>query len=391
MQNSSKRPGFTLVELLVVIAIIGVMVGLLLPAVQAAREAARRMSCGNNFKQLGLGLHNYHAAYNRLPMNAGGSRNPVPGNNNNNELKLSFLVGVLPFIESQALWEQIASPMTNTAGSPNPAIFAAMGPLTENGQYTPWRTQTPSFRCPSDPTNPVTGQFGFNNYAACGGDAYFEQHHAGITNEGVSSGDGTWGDEAASRWGRGAFRSRHFTGFRDFLDGTANTIMCGEMVVDSNTREIVGAALMNQPGNVCNSPVSYNTPANVDPLRPKFYTAGATLEGNMNNTRGRRWQDGQYGYTTVHTIVAPNGISASRSWYGNFGFYTMASRHQGGCHVLMTDGAVKFVTDSIEAGNQNRPAPGCTGGGADAGMISPYGLWGALGTRSSKETNAEVP
>ena len=69
----SSRPGFTLVELLVVIAIIGVLVGLLLPAVQAAREAARRMSCSNNFKQIGLGIHNYHSAFKQLPTNGTGT------------------------------------------------------------------------------------------------------------------------------------------------------------------------------------------------------------------------------------------------------------------------------------------------------------------------------
>ena len=73
MKNSISRRGFTLVELLVVIAIIGVLVGLLLPAVQAAREAARRMSCSNNFKQIGLGIHNYHSAYKQLPMHVGGT------------------------------------------------------------------------------------------------------------------------------------------------------------------------------------------------------------------------------------------------------------------------------------------------------------------------------
>lgn len=127
MKSFQRRSsGFTLVELLVVIAIIGVMVGLLLPAVQAAREAARRMSCGNNFKQIGLGLHNYHAAYNKLPSAGYGTRMHTG--------RLNCLVGILPFVEQQALWEQISNPLQVPAGTtPTPSgaingIWPAFGP-----------------------------------------------------------------------------------------------------------------------------------------------------------------------------------------------------------------------------------------------------------------------
>lgn len=111
-----RRAAFTLVELLVVIAIIGVLVGLLLPAVQAAREAARRMSCSNNFKQLGLANHNYHSAFNVLPRHGTGTKVLTTGGwwaskNSENSWRLSAIVGLLPFMEQQAIWEQISNPM----------------------------------------------------------------------------------------------------------------------------------------------------------------------------------------------------------------------------------------------------------------------------------------
>lgn len=369
-----KQPGgFTLVELLVVIAIIGVMVGLLLPAVQAAREAARRMSCGNNLKQIGLGLHNYHAAYNRLPMQGGGTRTGA-GFGRNNVLMLSFLVPTLPFIEQQALWEQVSNPSIF-----NGINFPAMGPATWDTQYDPWRTTVGTYRCPSDPTVAVQGRFGINNYAACIGDGIQWTDRGGIND------DGTPGNpQAADQHLRGVFKTRRVTGFRDILDGTANTIMCAEMVADSGRREIIG-----QPVFIAGEPHYFNPaavectgPAVIDPLRPQFYTATANLRYGMGDqwNRGHRWQCGLPMYTAVNTIRPPNRENCQgHDSDGREGTNTAASRHQGGCHVLMADGAVRFITDSIEAGNQNA-------GITVRGMQSPYGLWGALGTLDSKES-----
>ena len=151
----TRRRAFTLVELLVVIAIIGVLVGLLLPAVQAAREAARRMSCGNNIRQIGLAMHNYHDTYKKLPMQNGGTRDVVAGIPDN-KLELSFLVPLTPFVEQQPLWEQISNPNQVSGGT---IIYPPMGPeprftLASHsaGRYEPWMTEVGTFRCPSDPT-----------------------------------------------------------------------------------------------------------------------------------------------------------------------------------------------------------------------------------------------
>lgn len=134
------------------------LVGLLLPAVQAAREAARRMSCSNHFKQIGLGIHNYHSAYRNLPTHATGTyvpggRDPWdvnPGRAVSNNMRLSFWVGLLPFLEQQALWEPISSPLSiNSNGTPKSPPWQAMGPHPDRVQYPPWATELETLRCPT--------------------------------------------------------------------------------------------------------------------------------------------------------------------------------------------------------------------------------------------------
>ncbi len=436
------RPGFTLVELLVVIAIIGVLVGLLLPAVQAAREAARRMSCSNNFKQIGLGVHNYASAYAQLPTHftgtlsvyhhtGGPQHQPITGNN---QYDLSFLVGILPFVEQQALWEQISNPFvptqgtTVTPGTPGPA-FPAMGPSPSkplgnaaNGhiahQYDPWLTEVPTYRCPSDPGRGLPSD-GRTNYAACVGDAMF------YTNAGAPAYNAT-GNAAMSAPGwlntkfgrdnsgryqrtrescRGVFVPRQNSKFRDILDGLSNTIMAGEIPTDLGDRDVRTAPYV-QAGNlggVYDDPGIAETMGWKDPLRPLFWDptipnsamASVGIQPNGVGMRGYKWQHAHGVYGSMATILPPNRECVMHAGNASTGTLPPGSRHQGGCHVLMADGAVKFITDSIEAGNSHFPtlyvglmstASSSIEPTSVPGMQSPYGLWGALGTRANRET-----
>ena len=225
LSSSRSRPAFTLVELLVVIAIIGVLVGLLLPAVQAAREAARRMSCSNNFKQIGLAIHNYHDAYEQLPKQktgtgiGSGSGNWWTDDADRNRGQLSMLVGALPFMEGQALWEQISNPLDG---------FNAMGPTPSRDDYSPWQTELPTLRCPSDPGVGLPS-YGRTNYVACMGDSIWAMSHGDrLADLSVDTGPARHSRAAQ----RGAFVAHQRMAFRDILDGLSNTIVMGEVATD---------------------------------------------------------------------------------------------------------------------------------------------------------------
>ncbi len=397
------RSGFTLVELLVVIAIIGVLVGLLLPAVQAAREAARRMSCSNNFKQIGLALHNYHAAYKQLPRQQGGTWTDTnTPTDMNNRMSLSFFVGLTPFMEQQAIWEKISNPsqerLDGTVQSPP---YPPMGPAPWTGQYIPWRTELPTLRCPSDPGVGLPA-FGRTNYAACMGDSidFMNNGPVQIANGVVVIPPQNSVANRARAACRGVFVARQDMKFRDILDGLANTIMCGEITTDLGDRDIrTIAAIQNGTTNVRDEPDHCQHDGLVSPQRPRFWSNGndggtaPTLAG-VAQGRGYRWADAGTVWTEFNTILPPNRElclgGGSTGGVGAPGVAAASSRHQGGTHVLMADGAIIFVTDSIEAGDIHEGNVWLGGTGVSTpGMPSPYGLWGALGTRASSEVVQE--
>jgi prepilin-type N-terminal cleavage/methylation domain-containing protein/prepilin-type processing-associated H-X9-DG protein len=396
--KSQNRFGFTLVELLVVIAIIGVLVGLLLPAVQAAREAARRMSCSNNFKQIGLGVHDYHDAFKKLPTHGAGTSTPTGGvewwrdRNDRTQEELSVLVGILPFVEQAPLWEQVSNPLVIGA-----TTYPAMGPTPENQGYTPWMTEINAYRCPSDPGVGLP-KSGRTNYVACTGDSADRRSRHGLEDDNLFPAD-AWRAERVKPSDRGVFFMRRQNSLRDLLDGTANTICMGEIATDledEDSRTSIsrdnGEGDWDQP-NVAGGATVGDSPAKCkvqrDPLRPIFWAAtGTTPPGILSGreSRGGMWAAATQAVGTCNTILPPNRETCSAGWHDNTGVFPMSSRHPGGCHVLMTDGAVRFVTDSIEAGNESAPMVGWRGTGINKpGQKSPYGLWGALGTARSKE------
>ncbi|MEM6692602.1 MAG: DUF1559 domain-containing protein [Planctomycetota bacterium] len=413
MKKAWKSRGFTLVELLVVIAIIGVLVGLLLPAVQAAREAARRMSCSNNIKQIGLAIHNYHDAFKRAPIHGSGpSREPGlwlhqtgPGAAaatddviNQDELTHntnSFLVGLVPYIEQQALWEQISNPRDNNDnGIPDTPAFGYQGDTDAGNGYEPWLTQIPGFRCPSDPGDGLPAR-GRTNYGAALGDGLDYQTQGAWEWNQVGYEKRGWPAERSRASNRGFFSFRDGSRFRDVLDGLSNTIMVGELATDLGDLDI-----RTNPFNApdCETDVDFQQdPTLVDPTRPLFWLAGTDVSANPSSGwtlrygRGYRWHSFYPNNTSVTTILPPNSATCAfvgGDWFPdrNGANVSPSSRHPGGAHVLMGDGAVKFITDSIEAGDKTIAPVVWDGVGPSApGSPSPYGLWGALGTRASRE------
>lgn len=348
---SLRRRAFTLIELLVVIAIIAILIALLLPAVQQAREAARRTQCKNNLKQLGLALHNYHDTYNMFPFGTGGTTAQF-----HNWDRLSGLVPLLPYLEQSNLANQIASGFN---GQP------PGGPEPWQDWFEPWRTQLSVFKCPSESSRgPGWPRTGRTNYALCFGDTIQEVHSGGQWNRNFPV--------------RGMFHLFSSLGFRDMTDGSSNTILMAEIgVANENKRnDLIGNVAVARGANP-------NRPREcLEQVVNRMYNAG-----NIAPWRGTRWTDGNISNTGFQTILPPNSPNCSSTgWDGGWGIFSAGSRHTGGCQILLGDGSARFISENIDTGNLDAPDVNVAG---ISGAESPYGVWGALGTRNGGEVIGE--
>jgi prepilin-type N-terminal cleavage/methylation domain-containing protein/prepilin-type processing-associated H-X9-DG protein len=355
--STQSRRGFTLIELLVVIAIIAVLIALLLPAVQAAREAARRAQCVNNLKQIGLGMHNYHSTVNSFPYvaacqpytpGASTMSSGYCGGSSTNWSNWSAQSMLLPYMEQTTI--------SNTCN------FNWAPEWANNTGYlinsTAYLTVINTFLCPSDGN---AGKNGFiNSYAAS----------TGTSTIGYPTGGGNGGSPPSKS--SGVFAYQNNFGVADITDGTSNTIAFSEWVVNN--------PLNKSPGRATQAGLSGTGYFDVTTLPNPVATVQSDIaacsaawnSGTQGNGPGITWATGAMGYTLFNTVIPPNGGGmlpwqacrngcCAQSQHADYNIAT--SKHAGGVNVLMADGSVKFIKNTI--------------------AIS---TWWALGTRANSET-----
>jgi type II secretory pathway pseudopilin PulG len=346
------------VELLVVIAIIGTLVGLLLPAVQAARESARRSSCQNNMKQLALAVLTHQDTYNEFPAAASSLRMKNITSGSGYWWNISLLVPLLPFIEEQSKYDQCMSWITSaTNHDPGGDVFA---------------TNVSAFLCPSDinTSNALgTYRWGRTSYHGIVSDVsddvtYPWQHRCAFSSDaGRSTSNPTNSGQKAVR-------------LKEITDGTSATLMLSEVVIGDQTTSLragvgkTGVGISrSDPPNTCQSLVTSSG-----------YSSAVT-SGYMP---GVGWGFSNAPNACFYAHLPPNAPRCAQDH--NWSSYMPASSyHPGGVVVAMCDGAVSFVIDSIDAGNSS------VASGNNGYYVSMRGVWGALSTFGSGETNARLP
>ena len=293
-----SRNAFTLIELLVVIAIIGMLVALLLPAVQAAREAARRTQCTNNLKQIGVGLHNHIAARRALPAGRG---RPFP-------LVFSVHAYLLPYLEQSNLEDLIVYT--------SPPLDFGVNSGAANAPAA--KTRVELFICPSDLGDIAGNTFGPNNYAGNVGSGT-------INNGSIKASDGPFFDGSKLN-------------LKKLTDGTTRTVAFAESTLGNNKAST---------GTVPTEPT-----LEVLELSGATATTAALCDsgsGTWTAMRGAKWINGHYGDTLYNHFYPPN----SEKWdcgngSHNFALTSPRSRHPGGVMTLYCDGHLDFTADDVD-------------------------------------------
>jgi prepilin-type N-terminal cleavage/methylation domain-containing protein/prepilin-type processing-associated H-X9-DG protein len=316
----NHRRAFTLIELLVVIGIIAVLIGLLVPAVQKAREAAARIKCANNLKQLGLALHNYEGVNRKWPPLYPGT---APGSTAfNYKYTWSVLAQLNPYLEQTNIYKSmdLTQPMYDAANQITaPNRFAVVQKVS-------------LFLCPSDRGVPVSSAYGVTdmgptNYVAC--------HGSGVTG-------GGYGSPIASD---GAFPAVKGVKITDITDGTSNTAAMSESILGD------GAEVSpTQPGD---EKVAYKYLGYTGTLPNDSNCAGTPPLWNGYNHRGFMWASGEARCVSYNHYYTPNSknfdciANDPTMTYISVGYRAARSRHTGGVNLLLADGSVRFVSDSI--------------------------------------------
>ncbi len=321
-QVNMRRRGVTLVELLVVVAIIGTLVAVLLPAVQAARDTARRTSCTNNLRQIAIAAANHESARGRLPIGAESRPWAAQPDHPHQFFRWSVLAHLSPYYEEEQLLRSLDLTVPLYIGLTADAIAPQNKPIVA--------LKVPLFLCPADRMTTVSTLFGPTNYAGCAGSG---------------AGGGTPFDTD------GLFGINSRTRLKDVSDGLSKTVAFSESLLGDGPiagRTAAGINTATGYGFVFVTPLT-DAACN----RPFYY--------NFTDLRGFSWANGEYRTTLYNHARSPNSpmldcLAAVMSsadlarMYAGYGWRAARSRHSGGVNVAMADGSVRFVGDDVDPG-----------------------------------------